>query len=92
VAAATAARGELPKRVTSCSKKWRSVYCSWNGRGDGVLLVLGETRRNWGAWGHWASYTFDGILDFAALSGLLMSAYSLMRPAKPNETTAASGR
>lgn len=122
----------------------------------GIVLVFGETRRNWGAWGHWASYTFDylfavllvlfgalalrgvvvarwlllvtwaltvamftysftghvrtldqpttgpvphlrltiviGILGFAALTGLFMSAYSLLRPSKRTETTTASGR
>jgi hypothetical protein len=31
----------------------------------GVFLVFGETRRNWGDWGHWTSYTFDYL--FAAM-------------------------
>lgn len=31
----------------------------------GVFLLFGETRRNWGDWGHWTTYTFDYL--FAAL-------------------------
>ena len=31
----------------------------------GIFLLFGETRRNWGDWGHWTSYTFDYL--FAAL-------------------------
>jgi hypothetical protein len=38
---------------------------AWIGVAFGVFLMLGETRRNWGAWGHWTSYTFDYL--FAAL-------------------------
>ena len=25
----------------------------------GIFLIFGETRRNWGDWRHWTSYTFD---------------------------------
>ena len=25
----------------------------------GIFLVFGETRRNWGDWGHWTSYALD---------------------------------
>jgi hypothetical protein len=38
---------------------------AWIAVAFGVFLIFGETRRNWGAWGHWASYTFDYL--FAAL-------------------------
>ena len=38
---------------------------AWIGIAFGVFLVFGETRRNWGAWGHWANYTFDYL--FAVL-------------------------
>ena len=38
---------------------------AWMGIVFGVFLVFAETRRNWGEWGHWASYTFDYL--FAAL-------------------------
>jgi len=38
---------------------------AWLGIGFGIFLLFGETRRNWGDWGHWASYTFDYL--FAAL-------------------------
>ena len=38
--------------------RWLRIS-AWLGIVFGVVLVLGETRRNWGAWGHWASYTFD---------------------------------
>jgi hypothetical protein len=38
---------------------------AWLGIAFGVFLVCGETLRNWGAWGYWASYAFDYL--FAAL-------------------------
>lgn len=38
---------------------------AWLGVAFGIFLVFGETRRNWGDWGHWTSYTFDYL--FAAM-------------------------
>ena len=38
---------------------------AWLGVIFGVFLLFGETRRNWGDWGHWTSYTFDYL--FAAM-------------------------
>lgn len=38
---------------------------AWLGVVFGIFLVFGETRRNWGDWGHWTSYTFDYL--FAGL-------------------------
>jgi hypothetical protein len=38
---------------------------AWLGIAFGVFLVFGETLRNWGAWGYWASYAFDYL--FAVL-------------------------
>jgi hypothetical protein len=38
---------------------------AWIAVAFGVFLVFGETRRNWGAWGHPASYAFDYL--FAVL-------------------------
>lgn len=44
----------------------RSLRISaWLAVAFGVFLVFGETRRNWGDWGHWTSYTFDYL--FAVL-------------------------
>lgn len=40
-------------------------FSAWLAIAFGVFLVFGETRRNWGDWGHWMSYTFDYL--FAAL-------------------------
>jgi hypothetical protein len=51
----------------------RSLRASaWIAVAFGVFLVFGETRRNWGAWGHPASYAFDylfaaGLVLFGAL-------------------------
>ncbi len=38
---------------------------AWLAVGFGIFLMFGETRRNWGDWGHWSSYTFDYL--FAAM-------------------------
>jgi hypothetical protein len=37
---------------------------AWLAIAFGIFLVFGETRRNWGAWGHWAGYTFDYLFAF----------------------------
>jgi uncharacterized protein with PQ loop repeat len=47
--------------VTSRPLRWSA----WIAISFGVFLVFGETRRNWGAWGHPASYAFDYL--FAVL-------------------------
>ena len=48
----------------------RSLRLSaWLGIVFGIFLVFGETRRNWGDWGHWVSYTFDYL--FAPLTAYL---------------------
>lgn len=45
---------------------------AWIGICFGIFLIFGETRRNWGAWGHWASYTFDYLFAvMLVLSGWL---------------------
>jgi len=46
------------------TSRWLRIS-AWVGIVFGVVLLLGETRRNWGDWGHWASYTFDYL--FAVL-------------------------
>jgi hypothetical protein len=46
------------------SSRWLRMS-AWLGIVFGIFLVFAETRRNWGDWGHWASYTFDYL--FAVL-------------------------
>lgn len=48
---------------------------AWLGVAFGIFLVFGETRRNWGDWGHWESYTFDYL--FAAM--LVLFGYLSLR-------------
>ena len=44
----------------------RSLRVSaWLGIAFGIFLVFGETRRNWGDWGPWWTYTYDYL--FAVL-------------------------
>lgn len=38
---------------------------AWLAVAFGIFLIFGETRRNWGDWRHWTSYTFDYL--FAVL-------------------------
>ncbi len=49
-------------------------FGAWIAVAFGVFLVFGETRRNWGAWGHPASYAFDYL--FAVLL-VLFGAFTL---------------
>jgi hypothetical protein len=55
---------------------------AWLGIVFGIFLVFAETRRNWGDWGHWASYTFDYL--FAVLlvlfGALALKGYRAARP------------
>jgi hypothetical protein len=51
---------------------------AWLGVIFGIFLMFGETRRNWGDWGHWTSYTFDYL--FAAML-VLFGYLSLQRRA-----------